>query len=458
MLVNLVKSNDYVTTLLRKHLNDDFIAAVQQNKRLLLSNFSTSMIKNKIQWSDLRGTSIVLRCIKSLMLRDKYSEAQYSIADAYINPKWVWKLGQSGDLSTGGYMPSEEDLTAFRDLLISANNDPVFTIITHYAVNVDAIGLNGKLLPLGPEYDRIDKEVMMAMFANEAVTTGVGPTYATASVAFRALMSRYIPIRAKLERYYYHKIFAPVAYANKFYERKKADLDHNVRTGNDTNKLIIPQMDWRSKSNLLDDGTVKSIIASAVNSGRLPMRLLTEVLDLDYNEVRDYLWAEQGTVFDPISNKARDKFNQSNTDETMIGQPFAPKTNSPVSTKTLPKSAAPVAKKAAGLKTANVGKATQLKNTANFIKTAKSKYLTIKPLKPFNMDMSIQTQINKGKPEKGGSPDATDPMAKALEVKTFSAGTVSRDVDFDVVSKNYKNRKVDGKLVEKPKDDKQNKK
>lgn len=448
MLVNLVKSNDYVTTLLREHLNEDFVAAVQQNKRLLLSNFSTSMIKNKIQWSDLRGTSIILRCIKSLMLREKYKEANYSIADAYINPKLIWRLGQSGDLAQGGYMPSEEDLTAFRDLLVEANNDPVFTIITHYAVNLDIQGVNGKLLPISQELERLDKEVMMAMFANEAVTTGQGPTYASASVAFRALMSRYIPIRAKLERYYYHKIFAPVAYANKFYERKKADLDHNVRTGNDTNKLIIPQIDWRSKSNLLDDGTVKSIIASAVTSGRLPMRLLTEVLDLDYNEVRDYLWAEQGTVFDPISNKARDKFNQSNTDETMIGQPFAPKTNSPVSTKTLPKSAAPVAKKAASLAAGKVGKATQ------------SKYLTIKPLKPFNMDMSIQTQINKGKPEKGGNPEATDPMEKALEVKTFSAATVSRDVDIDVVSKNYKNRKIGEKLVAKPvekKDDKDKK-
>jgi len=446
MLCNLVKSNDYVTTLLRQNLGEDFVAAVQQNKRLLLSNFSTSMIKNKIQWSDLRGTSIVLRCLKSLMLRDKYKEANYSVADAYVNPRIIWKLGQSGDLGTGGYMPSEEDLTAFRDLLIEANNDPIFTIVTHYAVNVDIVGLNGKLLPLGPELDRIDKEVMMAMFANEAVTTGQGPTYASASVAFRALMSRYIPIRAKVERYYYHKVFAPVAYANKFFERKQCDLDHKVRTDNTSNKLIIPQIDWRSKANLLDDGTIKSIIASAVNAGRLPMKLLTEVLDLDYNEVRDFLWAEQGTVFDPVAQKARDKMGQANTDETMLGQPFAPKTNSPVSTKTLPKAATPVAKKAAGL------------NSANIEKTAKThKYLTIKPLKPFKMEKSIQTQIDKGSPSRGASTEAKDPLEKALEVKTFSAGDFSRKINSDRIGKNYENRKIGEKLVEKPKEKKDEK-
>jgi hypothetical protein len=162
-----------------------------------------------------------------------------------------------------------------------------------------------------------------------------------------------------------------------------------------------------------------------------------QALDLDYNEVRDYLWSEQGTVFDPVAQKAR---ATPNVDETMLGQPFAPKTNSPVSTKTLPKNAAPVAKKAASLtKAANIEKTT---NT--------QKYLTIKPLKPFKMEKSIQTQINKGSPAKGADQEVVDPMEKALEVKTFSSEVVSRNVNSDVVRKNYENRKTGENLVSKP--------
>ena len=329
-----------------------------------------------------------------------------SIADGNVNPKWIWKIGQAGDLATGGYMPSEEDLAAFRDLLIEANNDPIFTIITHYAVNVDAVGLNGKLLPLKQEYDQIENDIMVAMFSNKAVTTGVGPNFATASVAFRAMMSRYIPIRARVERYLYQKIFAPVAYANKFYKRKKCDIAHNVRTGDeDSNQLIIPTIDWRSKSNLLDDGSIKSIVSSMVASGKMPMKILCEALDLDYSEVRNYLYSEQGTVFDNVTQESRKAIAGQNTDSTMMGQPFAPKTNQAVSTKSQTGSTAePTAKAASREK-----KAKQL--------------LSIKPLFETPKD-PIQTQIDKGKPEKGGNPEPVDPMEESLKL-----GTAKKEAD-----------------------------
>jgi len=814
MLINLVKSDDYVTKRLRTYLDDDFVAAVRQNKRLLLSNFSTYMIRNKIRWADLRGTSIVLRCLKSLLYRDKLAEANYVIADGHINPKWLWKLGQAGDLATGGYMPTEEDLSSFRDLLVSANNDPMFTIITHYAVAVEAVGLNGKLLPINQEYQQIESEILTALFSNKAMTTGDGPNFAcydentetltdngfkkidditdedkiatfnpvneqleyhlpmskhiydydsardgkmvhfktgkidcmvtpnhrmytrtrwnkgkdgawkimradevgpraefrsqvkwagaqqdvpaevkrlfganvtladwctlvgyyvsegwtaesaaertqvvgirqmhtsahykhikdicvkfgfnvykdsfgisgkervayfnanfgkgclnkklpkwiknlptpylsillsalvdgdgsrraattkkqtdkqyytycstsktliddvfeivyklgnvprltadkkvpekhnrryyvqwsdadsgkfptleakrlgkgiktiyredykgrvycfevpnhlfitrrnglvtiqgnTASVAFRAMMSRYIPIRAKVERYLYQKIFAPVAYANKFYKRKAADLAHGVRTGNEeTNRLIIPTIDWRSKSNLLDDGSIKSIISSMVATGRLPMKILTESLDLDYEEVRSYLYSEQASVFDPVAIEGRKKISGANTDETMIGQPFIPKQNQPVSTKARRGEAATPQTKKAASKGGAYSKLLSLKPLgAGILDVAKVPDLTKLPEAKAD---PIQTQINKGKVEKGGDPAARDPMAESLKLE---AGKKSESTErvFDVLSdtqnkrmvnktlvgKNYKGRKISQKnaLIDKP--------
>lgn len=789
LLINIVKSDDYVNTMLRGYLGEEFVSAVRQNKRLLLSNFSTYMIKHRARWSDLRGTAMLLRCLKSLLYNDKLRESQYVVADGHVNPKWIWKIGQAGDLTTGGYMPSEEDLQAFRDLLVEANNDPLFTIITHYAVNVDAVGLNGKLLPLAQEYSQIENDILTALFSNKAITTGEGPNYAcydeetetltengfkkiddivdgekiatfnpatecleyhlpiskhiydydsgrdgelvrfktgkidvcvtpnhrmytkkrygsvwgieradevrprayfrsqvkwegiyhsvpkevkrlfgtvvslddwcelvgyflsegwtvykkrdhrvgirqmptsvhyskmrnlceklgfriykdsfilynkdaalyfrdtfgtgsakkrvpkwmkslptpylsvllnamvdgdgnrrpntrkkdtsnlyysycsvsktladdvyelafklgyvpkatadksvkegynrrhyvawsdsdtgrypcldsrnkagnpvisreaykgrvycfevpnhlfitrrggvvtiqgnTASVAFRAMMSRYIPIRARVERYLYQKIFAPVAYANKFFTRKKADLAHHVRTGDEeSNKLAIPQIDWRSKANLLDDGSVKSIISSMVNSGRLPMKILCEALDLDYTEVRNYLFSEQGTIFDSITQNARKVLTSKNTDETMMGQPFAPKTNQPVSTKSqIGKAVQPQAKKAAGK-----------------LDDKRRRLLSVKPL-TLPKD-PIQTQIDKGKPEKGGNPKPDDPMKESLklgaeapapadsdtepknEVRVFDTmggGANEKYVKHSLIKKKFENRKV----------------
>jgi hypothetical protein len=268
---------------------------------------------------------------------------------------------------------------------------------------------------------------LTALFCNKALTTGQGVNYATASVAFRTLMSRYIPVRAKLERYYYQKLFAPVAYANKFYERKQCDLDHKVRTGDEeTNKLLIPTIDWRSKSNLLDDGSIKSIIASMVSSGRLPMKILVEALDLDYTEVRDFLYNEQATVFDPVAIDARKKIAATNTDETMIGQPYAPKTNKPVSLKAARGQAAPA-------KAAKASKATPKNKYADL--------LTIRPVgstaaKFYLPKDPIQTLINKGKPEKGGNPEPTNPNKDALNIDPIKASKeVEGQKELEVLSK-----------------------
>ena len=362
---------------------------------------------------------IAKNCLKSLLYSDKLRESSYSVADGNINPKWIWKIGQAGDLTSGGYMPTEEDLMAFRDLLLSASNDPLFTIITHYAVNVDAVGLNGKLLPITGELNQIENELLSALFCNKAMTTGEGPNFSTASIAFRTLMSRYIPIRAKLERYFYQKLFAPVAYANKFYERKQCDLAHGVRTGDaDTNKLIIPTIDWRSKSNLLDDGSIKSIISSMVGSGRLPMKILTEALDLDYTEVRDYLYKEQGTVFDGVTIEGRKKLGSANTDETMMGQPFAPKENQPVSLKN-------ARGQGAIPKAAKASKEIPLNKFANLLS-----------IKAIGTTDPIQTQINKGKPEKGGNPEMPDPMKESLKLaeKVATSASTTNDIDAAKVS------------------------
>ena len=387
---------------------------------------------------------IAKNCLKSLLYSDKLRESNYSIADGNINPKWLWKLGQAGDLSTGGYMPTEDDLSAFRDLLVSANNDPMFTIITHYAVQAEAIGLNGKLLPINQEFQQVENEILTALFLNKALTTGEGPTFATASVAFRALMSRYIPIRAKLERYIYQKLFAPVAYANKFFERKQCDLAHNVRTGDgETNKLIIPTIDWRSKSNLMDDGSIKSIISSMVATGRLPMKTLTEALDLDYEEVRSYLYSEQASVFDSVAIEGRKKIAGTNSDETMIGQPFIPKQNQPVSTKARKgEGVAPAVKKA--------GKFSSLLSLKPMAGVLDVPELAVPEIAlPEAKKDPIQSQIDKGKPERGGNSPDVDPMSKALDiVSALKAEDKDPGRTFDVMGETQNARMVASKLIE----------
>jgi hypothetical protein len=130
------------------------------------------------------------------------------------------------------------------------------------------------------------------------------------------------------------------------------------------------------------------------------MKILTEALDLDYDEVRSYLYREQASVFDPASIKAREKLVGAQTDPKFIGQPFLPKENQPVEVP----APAPVAKKAG--------------------------ILSVKPLTD-----GTQTQINKGKPEKGGNPEMPNPIKDALDIE--KVGSEEDKEKKELVSKTF---------------------
>ena len=301
-LRRLVQSQDRYDREVSQFIDPEIRSAVQRGLHIDLDTFSTELVPSKSQPWDLRGTSIITGILKDLLYSDSLRLAQNSIAQGHITPKWIWKLGQAGPEN---YMPTDDDLEAFRGLLMQANRDPVFQIITHYAINLDVVGAAGKILPIQPELDWVDKRIMTRLFTNRALTDGSGMNFGTASVAMRALMSRYLPVRAMIENFFKRKVFLPVALANDFYKRKQADLDHNVRTTPIDDRPMVPEFDWRYKQSLLDDATMRSSLIQLRNSGDLPLKVITDSIGLNYEEVITWLDKEQGTIADTQLRTAR---------------------------------------------------------------------------------------------------------------------------------------------------------
>ncbi len=280
-LKSLVNSNDPYDREVAQYIDPAIVGAIRRGMNLELDPFSTELVCNKAVPWDLRGTSIILGIIKDLLYSDTLKNAQYAIARGHIAPKWLWKLGQAGP---DGYMPTDGDLQAFRELLLQANQDPLFTIITHYAVSAEVIGASGKVLPIASELDGIDRRIMTRLFTNKALTYSEGPTYSSASVGLRVLMSRYLPIRSMMEDLFKRKLFLPVALANKFLDKD--------------NRPIIPNFNWRHKQSLLDDSAMRSALIQLRDKGDVPLKVLADGMELDYEELLHWLDEEQGTIAD----------------------------------------------------------------------------------------------------------------------------------------------------------------
>lgn len=145
--------------------------ALETNQPILLDDFNMMEMKRLASPYDSRGTTIVLRCIKELMYEDKLREAQYAIADQQITPVQIWKLGDPAS----GYMPTEEDLQDFRQLLLAGRHDQLFTIVSHGALDLDLVGYTGHLLPVIPEFEWVAKRILVGLYTNESMVTGDGP-------------------------------------------------------------------------------------------------------------------------------------------------------------------------------------------------------------------------------------------------------------------------------------------
>lgn len=246
-----------------------------------------------------RSQPIILRVMKELIYETKLVEAMYTIAERHVNPKEIWKIGSEN------YPADESLLSYYEDLIRNAEQQPLFTLVVPHNVSLEIVGATGRFPKLSDELDWVEKRILTGMLLNKAVIHGEGPNYATASVAMRALMMRYMEVRAMLEDEWVSKVFLPIALKHNFLEITQAELEHGVRRPYKDRKPILPYFDWQYKMRLTDDTDFRARILELLRGGKIPMKVVCDVFGLDYSYVKDYLEKEEGSVFDPIYNEWR---------------------------------------------------------------------------------------------------------------------------------------------------------
>jgi hypothetical protein len=74
------------------------------------------------------------------------------------------------------------------------------SIFYHYGINVEFYGSSGKILPVGPEFDRIYKLKFIGMGIHEQLMTGAGGSYAQAYANLEIQRQRYLNLQLKIEQ------------------------------------------------------------------------------------------------------------------------------------------------------------------------------------------------------------------------------------------------------------------
>jgi hypothetical protein len=228
------------------------------------------------------GTSLLQRCMRTLVYRDKLRQAQTSIASRAMTPK---RLVWAEDLSA----PDVEDL---RDQVDQALLDPDFSVITNYQVNWEEVGSGDRLLNLSSEYDMIDNRLFAGLGVTRSMLTG-DSSYSGERINIEVINTRYLLYRERIQHYVEEKLFKPVA-------KKKGFVGYD-EFGN--KQLLYPKLSF-TRLAIRDNRDTFDSLFNLYQKGSLSVNYILELFNLNPDSVRDRLEDDVFTVNDATFNEA----------------------------------------------------------------------------------------------------------------------------------------------------------
>ncbi len=276
VFVKIVDQGPYhpITGKLYQNLPADMIAAAKVRQPLPLSPIQVARLKRGNYFAN-RGESILERIFPLCMYKDKLRAAQYIIADRHITPTEIFKIGETNDPA------DQEELEAFRETIAATYMDINKLIIWHHALQYEAIGTQGKIMPLWAEFDNIDNEICTGLLINKGLLMGDSSTFASDVIRYDILINRYLLFRTKLENLILKQIIRPILRIHEIYvpEYKVKSMAYREACGKGR-PLAYPQIQWEKQS-LRDENAKMQLMTQLVEKKLIPESALIRLLNMD---------------------------------------------------------------------------------------------------------------------------------------------------------------------------------
>ncbi len=244
------------------------------------SSFCYHLAHKKAAYDD-RGTSILERCLRTLLFQDKLRQAQTSIASRAMTPKRVvW-----------GEKMSETDVEGIRDQIDQALQDPDFTVVANFELHWDEIGSRDRLLDLSTEYEITNKLLFIGLRITESMLTGES-TYSGERIHLDVMNTMYLLYRETMVQFVEEQLFAPVAEKKQFFEM---DDDGNMN-------LLDPKLQF-TRLALRDNTELQDFMYNLYQKGSLPIAYIYDLLNIDVDDAHDQLQKDVFTLKDSNMNE-----------------------------------------------------------------------------------------------------------------------------------------------------------
>jgi len=284
-LIARAEGGDVRAAKIVKTMPKDVVESIREGNNIPLNtdpeagSFVSYLARKKSQYEP-RGHSILERCLRILVYRDKLRQAQTSIASRHMTPiRVVW--AEDADA------PSVD---ALREQVELALMDPDYSIVTNFQVNWEEMGSNGRLLELSGEYEMTDRQMYAGLGVTESLLSGES-SYSGDRINLEVINTRYMLLREILQDFVENNLFRPMCQRMGFVE---TDAEGNE-------EVIVPSLSF-TRLALRDNADTFDALFNLYQKGSLDIDVILELLNIDPNTTREKLIRDLFTVNDAKFN------------------------------------------------------------------------------------------------------------------------------------------------------------
>ncbi len=231
---------------------------------------------------ELHGRSILQRCLRTVIYREKLRQVQSTIASRNMTPK---------TLVVAPEIPISE-VTTLRAHIDEAKADPDYSVVVNYECQWNEIGSEGRLLVLDGEWQHTNSDLAIGLGFSPEILIGEG-MYSGNRIQLEMMNTVYTQFRDLITGIVEDQMFKPIAMKKGFYEMDKYGRP----------RWIVPKVTF-SRMALRDSGDLYDMLFNLYSKGSLPIDIILEFLNIDAEDCKRKLEDNLFTVNDSKFNEA----------------------------------------------------------------------------------------------------------------------------------------------------------
>lgn len=278
-------TGDPVAQRIVSQFPEEVLGSLQEGRNIWLDtdpytgSFVYHLARRRSWYEDL-GTSILDRCLRTLLYRDKLRQAQTLIADRHMTPiHLVWAEALS-----------DQDVEDLREQVDLALLDPDYSIVTNYEVHWTDIGAQERLLNLATEWEHTENLLFAGLGVTRELLTGEG-TYGGNRISLEIMNTQYLLFREILQEFVEENLFKPVSLKKGFVE-----LD---QFGNEF--LLYPRLSF-TRLAIYGNTEYFEQVFSLYSKGSVSLDYVLELLNIDPEDANEKIKRDMFTVADSKFN------------------------------------------------------------------------------------------------------------------------------------------------------------